>query len=102
MRVTGKSSSVGATQSSGGAKPGSGAPLPGLSSGPIAVGDALSVSSSAQFLAVARARLAKLPEIRMAKVEALRAKLESDGYHPDGEAVADGLVREHTPPRRDP
>jgi flagellar biosynthesis anti-sigma factor FlgM len=66
------------------------------------VDDALSVSGPAQFIAVTRARLAKIPDIRMAKVEALRAKLESDAYHPDGEAVADGLVREHTPPRRDP
>jgi len=102
MRVTGKSSSVGAAQNVGGAKPASGAPSPGVSAGPVMVGDALSVSGPAQFIAVARARLAKVPDIRMAKVEALRAKLESDGYHPDGEAVADGLVREHTPPRRDP
>ncbi len=99
MRVTGKSSSVGSAQSVGGAKPASGAPSPG---GAIAVGDALSVSAPAQFIAVARACLAKIPEVRVAKVEELRAKLEADGYHPDGEAVADGLVREHTPPRRDP
>jgi len=102
MRVTGKSSSVGAAQGTGGAKPAPGVPSPGVLSGSIAVGDAFSVSAPAQFIAVARARLAKIPDIRTAKVEALRAKLASDGYHPDGEAVADGLVREHTPPRRDP
>ena len=102
MRVTGKTSSVGAARGSGGAKPASGAPLLGVPSGSSAVGDALSVSASAQFIAVARARLAKIPDIRMEKVEELRAKLEGDQYHPDGEAVADGLVREHTPPRRDP
>ncbi len=101
MRVTGKSSSVGATQNVGGVKPASGAAT-GVSSVSTAMGDALRVSGSAQFIAVARARLAKVPDIRSAKVEALRAKLESDGYNPDGEAVADGLVREHTPPRRDP
>lgn len=101
MRVTGKSSSVGATQNVGGAKPASGA-ASGVSAVSTAMGDALRVSGSAQFIAVARARLAKVPDIRTAKVEALRAKLESDGYNPDGEAVADGLVREHTPPRRDP
>lgn len=101
MRVTGKSSSVGATQNVGGAKPVSGA-ASGAPSVSTAMGDALRVSGSAQFIAVARARLAKVPDIRSAKVEALRAKLESDGYNPDGEAVADGLVREHTPPRRDP
>ena len=102
MRVTGKSSSAGAPLNVGGAKPVSGAASPAASSGAGAVGDALRVSGTAQFIAVVRARLAKVPEIRTAKVEALRAKLESDGYHPDGEAVADGLVREHTPPRRDP
>lgn len=102
MRVTGKSSSVGAPLNVGGAKPVSGAAVSTAASGAGAVGDALSVSGTAQFIAVVRARLAKVPEIRMAKVEALRAKLESNGYNPDGEAVADGLVREHTPPRRDP
>jgi len=66
------------------------------------VEDALSVSGAAQFVIVARAHLAGVPEIRSERVEALRAKLESDDYHPDGEAVADGIVREHTPPRRDP
>lgn len=102
MRVTGKSSSVGAPLSVGGAKPASNAGPPAAASSTGAVGDALRVSGTAQFVAVVRARLAKVPEIRMAKVEALRAKLESNGYNPDGEAVADGLVREHTPPRRDP
>jgi len=52
-------------------------------------------------MAVAQACLAKVPDIRTEKVEEIRAQLESDGYHPDGEAVADGLVKEHTPPRRD-
>jgi flagellar biosynthesis anti-sigma factor FlgM len=102
MRVTGKSSSVGASPNTGGAKPASVAASPGVSSGPLAVNDAFSVSAPAQFIAVARARMARIPDIRMAKVEAIRAKLDSEGYHPDGEAVADGLVREHTPPRRDP
>lgn len=102
MRVSGKSSSVGAPLNVGGTKPASGAAAATAAAGTGAVGDALSVSSTAQFIAVVRARLAKVPEIRMSKVEALRAKLESNGYNPDGEAVADGLVREHTPPRRDP
>lgn len=102
MRVTGNSSSVGATQSVGGVKPASGVSAPEALAAPAAVGDALRVSGSAQFIAVARARLANVPDIRMAKVDAIRAKLESDGYHPDGEAVADGLVREYTPPRRNP
>lgn len=102
MRVSGKSSSVGATPNVGGAKPASGTLSPGVPAGPSAVGDALSVSASAHFIAVAQACLAKVPDIRTEKVEELRAQLESDDYHPDGEAVADGLVKEHTPPRRDP
>ena len=53
-------------------------------------------------MAVAQACLAKVPDIRTEKVEELRTQLESDYYHPDGEAVADGLVKEHTPPRREP
>jgi negative regulator of flagellin synthesis FlgM len=59
--------------------------------------DALSVSSSAHFIAVARAHLAKIPDVRVDKVEALRAQLDSDSYSPDGEAVADGIVKDHTP-----
>ena len=102
MRVTGKSSSVGASPSVGGAKPASGSSAPTASVWLSSVGDALSVSAPAQFMAVAQACLAKVPDIRTEKVEELRAQLESDDYHPDGEAVADGLVKEHTPPRREP
>ena len=42
-----------------------------------------------------------LPEIyvRIEKVEAIKAMMDSDAYNPDSEAVADGLVREHTAPR---
>jgi hypothetical protein len=28
-------------------------------------------------------------------VEALKNQLDADAYHPDGEAVAEGLIREH-------
>jgi negative regulator of flagellin synthesis FlgM len=63
--------------------------------------DALSVSSGAQFIAAARAHLAGIPDVRQEKVEAIRAKLDADDYNPDGEAVADGLVREHTPARQE-
>jgi len=99
MRVSSKSSSVGGSQSVGSARPVGAATPAGASAAPGAVGDALSVSSTAQFIAVAEAVLAKVPEVREAKVEALRAKLGSDSYHPDGEAVADGLVREYMSPR---
>jgi negative regulator of flagellin synthesis FlgM len=62
------------------------------------LGDALSVSSSAQFIAVAEAHLAKVPDVRMEKVDALKAMMDTDRYNPDGEAVAKGIIKEFTPP----
>lgn len=98
MKVSGKTGAVGATQAVPGAKPSGGVQPAGSPSSVAVQGDALSVSSGAHFMAVARAELARIPEIRTEKVEALKAKIESDDYYPDGEAVAEGLVREHTPP----
>lgn len=107
MRVTSKTGSVGASKPVGAlkpvSKPASDGPLPvstvqSLSS----VDDAMRVSGTAQFIAVARAKIASVPDIRSAKVDAIRAKLDKNNYHPDGEAVADGLVREHTPPHPRP
>ena len=60
-----------------------------------ATADALSVSSGAQFIAVARAHMAGIPDVRLEKVEALRASVDSESYNPDSAAVADGLVKEH-------
>jgi len=97
MKVSGNSGGVGPLSGVTGGKPASAQPTASGPS-PVMPGDALSVSGSAQFLAVARAELAKVPDIRTEKVEAIRARLETDDYHPDGDAVADGLVREHTPP----
>ena len=97
MKVSGNAGGVGPTSGVAGGKP-SGSVQPAASPAPVVQGDALSVSSSAQFLAVARAELARIPDIRTEKVQAIKAQLDSDSYHPDGEAVADGLVREHTPP----
>ena len=103
MRVSGKNSSVGTSQGTGVTKGGalSSARLSGATAvqpthqvGGI---DALQVSPSAQLLAVAQSEIAKVPDIRIDKVEALRAKLDADSYFPDGEAVADGLIREHSP-----
>gem|GEM_PF-2239884 len=39
--------------------------------------------------------LAAVPDIRTDKVEAIKSQLDSDAYHPDGEAVADGIIKEH-------
>jgi len=98
MKVTGNTGAVGATPGVAGGKPAGGAQPAATSSTPAVQGDALSVSSSAHFMAVARAELARIPDIRTEKVEAIKAKIQSDDYNPDGEAVAEGLVREHTPP----
>jgi negative regulator of flagellin synthesis FlgM len=97
MKVSGKASGVGAAQVVTGAKP-AGTVQPSGPASPVVPADALSVSGGAQLLAAARAQLAAIPDIRMDKVEAIKAQMDSDNYNPDGEAVADGLVREHTPP----
>jgi len=101
MKVSGNAGGVGATPGvAGGKSSGSVQPAPTPVS-PTVQGDALSVSSSAQFIAAARAELARIPDIRTEKVKAIKAQLDSDEYNPDSEAVADGLVREHTPPAGD-
>jgi negative regulator of flagellin synthesis FlgM len=98
MKVSDKTGGVSSTPGVAAGKP-AGSVQPAASPATATVqGDALSVSSSAQFIAVARAELAKIPDIRTDKVEAIKAKLDSDNYNPDGEAVAEGLLREHTPP----
>lgn len=74
--------------------------MPSATAGPVSATvptDALSVSSGAHFVAEAQAHLATLPDVRTDKVEAIRAQMDSESYNPDGEAVADGLVKEHTP-----
>lgn len=101
MRVSGKSSTVGATQGSGATK---GLPRVALGGAVAAAqgvseADAVTVSAGAHLMALAQAELAQVPDVRTDKVEALRARLDADAYHPDGEAVADGLIREHTPVR---
>jgi negative regulator of flagellin synthesis FlgM len=57
--------------------------------------DAVQVSSAARLVAVAQQALAAVPDIRTDKVEAIKSQLDADAYHPDGEAVAEGLIKEH-------
>src|ERR1035438_10541000 len=93
MRISGKSSGVGSTQSVTGPKPSA---MP--ASAPIApssVSDAVQVSSAARLVAVAQEALAVVPDIRVDKVEAIKTQLDADAYNPDGEAVAEGLIKEH-------
>lgn len=99
MRVSGKSAGVG-TASKVGDNKAVGHPQPAAQAGsaPV-VDDALVVSSQATFIAAVHEQVSALPDIRTEKVEALKAKLDSDDYNPDPEAVADGLVREHMPVR---
>jgi negative regulator of flagellin synthesis FlgM len=98
MKVSGKTGSAGATPGVAGAKPAGNVQPAGSANAATVQGDALSVSSGAQFIAVATAELARIPDIRTDKVEAIKAKIDSDDYNPDSEAVAEGLVREYTPP----
>ncbi len=93
MRVSGKPGGVGSTQSVSGSKS-SATPA----SGPAAlasVSDAVQVSSAARLVAVAQEALAVVPDIRTEKVEAIKSQLDADAYNPDGEAVAEGLIKEH-------
>jgi flagellar biosynthesis anti-sigma factor FlgM len=98
MKVSGKTSGVGATPGTTAAKPAENVQPSGTSQPQTVQDDALSVSGSAQFIAVAKAELDKIPDIRTDKVEAIKAKIDSDDYNPPAEAVAEGLMREHTPP----
>lgn len=93
MRVSGKPSGVGSTQSVTGSKA-SAAPVSTAVAAPSA-SDAIQVSSAARLVAVAQEALAVVPDIRMEKVEAIKNQLDADAYDPDGEAVAEGLIKEH-------
>jgi len=93
MRVSGKPGGVGSTQSVSGSKPSA---TPASAPAALAsVADAVQVSSAARLVAVAQEALAVVPDIRMEKVEAIKSQLDADAYHPDGEAVAEGLIKEH-------
>ena len=99
MKVSGNTSGVGSTPGVTGAKPSAPVQPAGVPAGSAVPGDALSVSSSAQIIAVVSVEIKKIPDIRTDKVDAIKAKMDSDDYYPDSEAVADGLVREHMPPQ---
>lgn len=93
MRISGKSSGVGSAQGVTGAKASGVSP-----SAPAAAAsstDAVQVSSAARLVAVAQEALAVVPDVRMEKVEAIKNQLDADSYNPDGEAVAEGLIKEH-------
>jgi flagellar biosynthesis anti-sigma factor FlgM len=93
MRISGKTGSVGSTQSVTGPK--ASTTHGATPAAPIAATDAVQVSSAAQLVAVAQEVLAGIPDIRLDKVEAIKHQLDADAYHPDGEAVAEGLIKEH-------
>ena len=60
MKVAGKTGGVGATPAVTGAKPSGGVQSAATPGAPTVQGDAISVSSSAHFMAVARAELARI------------------------------------------
>jgi negative regulator of flagellin synthesis FlgM len=93
MRISGKSGGVGSTQSVGGPK--SSATPAATPVSQASATDALQVSSSARLVAVAQEALAVVPDIRMEKVEAIKSQLDAEAYNPDGEAVAEGIIKEH-------
>jgi|ERR1035438_4007802 negative regulator of flagellin synthesis FlgM len=93
MRVSGKPGGVGSTQSVSGSRP-SATPA-ATPVAPASASDAVQVSSAARLVAVAQQALAVVPDIRMDKVEAIKTQLDANDYHPDGEAVAEGLIKEH-------
>lgn len=93
MRISGKAGGVGSTQSVSGSKP---AAMSGSASvASASASDAVQVSSAARLVAVAQEALAVVPDIRMEKVEAIKSQLDADAYNPDGEAVAEGIIKEH-------
>lgn len=93
MRISGKPSGVGSTQSATGPRL-TGTPASGPAA-PAAATDAVQVSSAAHLVAAAQEFLATVPDVRLEKVEAIKSRLDADAYHPDGEAVAEGIIREH-------
>ena len=93
MRISSKSGSVSSTQGVAGGRPAAtsaSAPV-----APAAGSDAVQVSSAARLVAVAQQALAAVPDIRTEKVDAIKSQMDADSYHPDGEAVAEGLIKEH-------
>jgi negative regulator of flagellin synthesis FlgM len=93
MRISGKPSGVGSTQSVTGPKASATAATAPVA--PSSASDAVQVSSAARLVAVAHEALAVVPDIRVDKVEAIKTQLDADAYNPDGKAVAEGLIKEH-------
>lgn len=52
-------------------------------------------TATEHLVAVAHEVLAETPDIRSEKLKALKRQLDMGTYHPDEEAVAEGLIREY-------
>ena len=59
------------------------------------INDVVSVSATAQMVNEIRHKLDELPNIRASKIGAIQNQFDTNTYHPDSEAVVDGLLREH-------
>jgi len=57
--------------------------------------DVVSVSATAQMVNEIRHKVDELPSVRASKIGAIQNQFDSNTYHPDSEAVVDGLLREH-------
>jgi negative regulator of flagellin synthesis FlgM len=56
-------------------------------------GDAVAITDTAARLKAIEARLASVPDVDRARVEALRQKVESGEYQPDSARIAAKLIR---------
>ena len=93
MRISGKPGGIGSNQSASGPtvsnRPASNAVAPAPAS------DIVQASSAARLVAVAQETLAVVPDVRMEKMKAIKNQLDADAYNPDGEAVAEGLIKDN-------
>lgn len=56
-------------------------------------GDRVSVSSDAKLVAEAAKAAQEAPDVRVDKVEALRAQVQSGSYNPDPQRIAEKMVQ---------
>jgi negative regulator of flagellin synthesis FlgM len=55
--------------------------------------DAVEITDTAARLKAIEARLAEVPDVDRARVEAVRQKIESGNYRPDADRIAQKLIR---------
>jgi negative regulator of flagellin synthesis FlgM len=63
---------------------------------PSAGEDTVKISTTHSDLQLLKANLANIPEVRVAKVNALRQQVNSGQYKPDSQKVADAIIADHS------